>query len=34
MSQAIVGVGWRPHGEQVGKTGKTVSPKLYFAIGV
>ena len=33
-SKPVADIGWRPHTEHVGQTGKQVAPNLYIAIGI
>lgn len=33
-SKPVSDVGWRPHNEHVGQTGKAIAPNLYIAIGI
>jgi electron transfer flavoprotein alpha subunit len=34
VSRAVVDAGWADHNDQVGKSGKTVAPRLYIVAGV
>ena len=33
-TRAVTDEGWRPHADQIGQTGRQVSPQLYVAIGI
>ncbi len=33
-TRAVTDEGWRPHSEQIGQTGRLVSPDLYVAVGI
>ena len=33
-SKPVSDIGWRPHSEHVGQTGKAIAPNLYVAVGI
>lgn len=33
-TRAVTDDGWRPHSDQIGQTGRLVSPELYVAVGI
>jgi electron transfer flavoprotein alpha subunit len=33
-TRAVTDEGWRPHSDQIGQTGRLVSPELYVALGI
>jgi electron transfer flavoprotein alpha subunit len=33
-TRAVTDEGWRPHSDQIGQTGRNVSPTLYVAVGI